>query len=83
MVRTQVQLPEEDLAALQQLAAETGVSVSELVRRAVKRELEGRGKPSRKELIERARAIIGSGRSDVSDLGKEHDRYLTEDGKGW
>lgn len=37
MVKTQVYLPEEDLAALHRMAERTGKSVAELVREAVRR----------------------------------------------
>jgi len=79
MVKTQVQLPEEDLAELRRLAAEEGVSVSELVRRGVKQVLEAKRKPSRKELWERASALAGKFRSGRTDLGRRHDDYLAED----
>ncbi len=78
MVRTQVQLTERDLTALQEMAAESGVSVSELVRRGVKCVLEGRVKPTREELIAAAMATAGIGHSGVRDLGREHDRYFAE-----
>jgi len=79
MVRTQVQLPEEDLKELRRLAAEEGVSVSELLRRGAKQVLAARGKPSRAELWERASKVIGKFRSGKTDLGRRHDDYLAED----
>ena len=78
MVKTQVQLPDEDLAELRRLAAEEGVSVSALVRRGVKRVLEERRKPSREELWERASQVIGKFRSGKSDVAQRHDDYLAE-----
>lgn len=79
MVKTQVQLPEEDLAELRRMAAEEGVSVSELVRRGVKQVLDAKGKPSREELWERASKVIGKFRSGKTDIGQRHDDYLAED----
>ena len=79
MVRTQVQLSEDDLAELRRLAAEEGVSVSALVRRGVKQVLESRGKPSREELWARAREVAGKYRSGKTDIGRRHDDYLAED----
>jgi len=78
MVRTQVQLTEEALRELRRIAAEEGVSVSELVRRGVKQVLDGHRKPSREELWERASKVIGRFRSGVSDLGERHDDYFAE-----
>jgi len=76
MVKTQVQLPEEDLASLRRLAAEEGVSVSELVRRGVKQVLDSRFRPSRDEVWDRALAAFGMFRSDASDVSVRHDDYL-------
>jgi len=79
MVKTQVQLPEEDLARLRRLAAEKGVSVSELVRRGVKQVLQSEAGPTREELWERAGKVIGKFRSGKTDIGRRHDDYLAED----
>ena len=79
MVKTQVQLQEKDLAELRRMAAEEGVSVSELVRRGVKQVLESRHRPSREELWERARAVAGKYRSGKHDIAQRHDDYLAED----
>jgi Arc/MetJ-type ribon-helix-helix transcriptional regulator len=78
MVKTQVQLPEEDLRELRRIAAEEGVSVSELVRRGVKQVLEARLKPSREELWERALRVAGKYRSGKHDVARRHDHYLAE-----
>lgn len=78
MVRTQVQLPEEQIAILRRMAAEEGVSVSELVRRGVARLLESRLKPTREELWKRARSIIGKYDSGKTDIAQRHDDYLAE-----
>lgn len=78
MVKTQVQLPEDDLAALRRLAAEQGVSVSELVRRGVKHILGSNQAPSREELWRRARAAAGKYRSGKHDVARRHDHYIAE-----
>ena len=78
MVRTQVQLSEDDLAELRRLAAEEGVSVSALVRRGVKQVLESRKKPSREELWARAMSVVGKYRSGKTDVAQRHDDYLAE-----
>ncbi len=83
MVRTQVQLPEEDLRELRRLAKEQHVSISELVRRGVRRVIEDKGKPTKRELMERALAVAGSGHSGLGDLAEHHDEYLTEAGGEW
>jgi len=79
MIKTQVQLSEEDLASLRRLAAEHGVSVSELVRRGVKQLLTShRGLPPG-EKWRQARAVAGQFRSGKRDVGRRHDEYLAED----
>ena len=79
MVKTQVQLPEADLAELRRLAAEQGVSVSELVRRGVRQVLKSETGPTREELWDRASKVIGKYHSGKTDIGRRHDDYLAED----
>jgi len=79
MVKTQIQLPEEDLKSLRRKAAEEGVSVSELVREGVRYVLEDSPKPSKDELWKRARALSGKFRSEKGDVAQRHDDYLAED----
>ncbi len=78
MVRTQIQLPERDLAELRRLAAEEGISVSELVRRGIRRVLEDKRRPGREELWDRAMKIAGKYRSGKSDVAQRHDDYLAK-----
>jgi Arc/MetJ-type ribon-helix-helix transcriptional regulator len=78
VVKTQVQFPEEDLTALRRLAAEKGVSVSELVRRGVKQLLKSEQGPTREELWERASKVVGKFHSGKPDIGQRHDDYLEE-----
>jgi hypothetical protein len=76
MVRTQIQLTEEQAREVKQLAAERGVSVANVIRDAVDRELEEKGRAAR---WERARRAIGKYRSGLGDVAEEHDKYLAED----
>jgi deoxyribose-phosphate aldolase len=78
MVRTQVQLTEEQSRTLKTLAAERGVSVAELIRQSVDNFIKTSTGVSTAERRRRAIAAIGrydSGRSDISD---HHDEYLVE-----
>jgi Arc/MetJ-type ribon-helix-helix transcriptional regulator len=79
LVRTHVRLPEDDLIRLRRLAAEKGVSVSELVRRGVKQVLQSETGPARAELWERAGKVIGKYHSGEADIGQRHDDYLPDD----
>ena len=79
MLRTQVQLTEDQLQALRRLSAETGRSIADLVREGVDLYLGSRKRVDRKEQVERALRVIGRSASGLSDVSVEHDRYLAED----
>lgn len=55
MVRTVISLDPDDKAWLDEAARREGVSMTELVRRAVRRMREQERKPSFKEILERSR----------------------------
>jgi hypothetical protein len=76
MVRTQIQLSEEQKRKLKKIAAERGVSVAELIRRGVDMILEADGRPEQGEMLRRAAAAAGRFRSSKTDIATEHDRYL-------
>lgn len=76
MVRTQIQLTEEQAKRLKRLAAAKGVSIAALIREAVDRQLLVSSDNAK---WERALAVVGAFHSGKSDIGKEHDRYLAED----
>ena len=78
MVRTQIQLTEEQSKALKRLAAEQGTSVAELIRRSVDRYLRTTEGVSAEERRRRAIAAAGKYRSGRPDVAVEHDRYLAE-----
>ena len=79
MVRTQIQLEERQAALLKEMAAERDLSVAELIRRSIDSYLVAMPpKASREEQKERAIRAAGRFRSGVTDLGKNHDRYLGE-----
>ena len=78
MVRTQIQLTDEQSRRLKVRAAEERVSVAELVRRAVDRSLTEQPTADPVELRERALAASGRFRSCTSDVSVRHDDYLAE-----
>jgi len=79
MVRTQVQLTEEQASALKVMAAERGVSMAQLIRETVDRLLRESRAPGYEERARRAMAFAGRFRSGLTDLGARHDYYLYED----
>lgn len=79
MVRTQIQLREEQARKLRALAREQGVSLAEVIRRCLDDSLADSA-GDRSQLYARASRLIG-GFKDVrgkSDLAMEHDRYLEQ-----
>lgn len=75
MVRTQIQLNEEQARALKEMAAKKGVSMAELIRRAVERILE---EDEEAEKWRRALSVLGRFSDDASDVSTNHDKYLDE-----
>ena len=81
MIRTIVQLTEEQHRVLKELAAEYHVSMSEMVRRSV--DMLSQNKPkvrSREEIRQRAMAWVGIARDrdGATDLSINHEKYLEE-----
>jgi hypothetical protein len=79
MVRTQVQLTEDEAKALRRLAAEGSTSMAALVRVAVDELLARRRGVPEAEVRRRAIAAAGRFRSTHSDLSERHDDYLAAD----
>jgi predicted DNA-binding protein len=75
MIRTQIQLTEQQAERLHEIARREGVSVAELIRRAVDT-LEATGTRSEKHL--RAVGAVGRFRSGDKTLARQHDRALAE-----
>jgi hypothetical protein len=81
MIRTIVQLTEEQHRVLKELAAEYNVSVSEMVRRSVDALAQNKPKArSREEIRGRAMAWVGIARDrdGATDISINHDKYLEE-----
>ncbi|MGH9363573.1 MAG: ribbon-helix-helix protein, CopG family [Thermoanaerobaculia bacterium] len=78
MVRTQVQLTEEQAETLRELAENEGASMAELVRQAVDGLIRQRGEIGREERKRRALTAVGRFSSGLGDIAREHDRYLAE-----
>jgi hypothetical protein len=79
MVRTQIQLTEEQYRHLKKRAAAEGVSMAELIRNGVERFLSTPGGLTDDELRAGARELMGKFRSGKNDVAKRHDEYLAED----
>lgn len=78
MVRTQIQLTEEQVKRLREMALENRESVASLIRQAVDKFLLS-GRRERSELFRIAEAVVGKYKSDKNDISVKHDRYLDKD----
>lgn len=84
MVRTQVQLTEEQLEKLRRISAENGKSVAELVRLGVELYLSAQQKPDIRVLRERARLAAGRFSSGAPcNVSENVDEYLDEAFRDW
>ena len=77
MLRTQIQLTEEQHRLLRAAARREGISVAEVVRRCVVQFFRDE-RPSRKVLYDRAAALVGTFEDPegATDLSERHDAYL-------
>ena len=77
MLRTQIQIEEEQIKWLRNRAKERGVSVSQLIREGVEfyRKHEDRLPEEKKK---KALAAIGRYASGASDISEKHDEYLAK-----
>ena len=78
MIRTQIQLTEEQARALKAQARLEDRSMAELVRECVAEYLARQSTPDVRELARRARGLKGRFRSGTPDLAEAHDRHLDD-----
>jgi Arc/MetJ-type ribon-helix-helix transcriptional regulator len=78
MIRTQIQLPEEQVAMLKEIAAAENKSMAEIIRQSVDLLAKARTGGGEKQRRRRAMAAAGQFRSGVKDLAASHDSYLAE-----
>jgi hypothetical protein len=81
MIRTIVQLTEEQHRTLKEMAAEYNVSISEMVRQGVDLFVQQKASGiSREERIQRALSVSGVARDlyGATDVSVNHDHYLVE-----
>jgi predicted DNA-binding protein len=78
MVRTQIQLTEEQAERLKAASARRGVSMAELIRQGVECILSRTAERSPEEVYLRAARAAGKLRSGRHDVSVRHDEYLSE-----
>jgi len=78
MVRTQIQITERQAQKLHTVASRQGISIAEVIRRAIDAALAHEVIPDQEEIRRRARAAVGKFADTATDVSVQHDRYLTE-----
>ena len=78
MVRTQIQLTNEQYQSLKRMAQVEGIPMAELVRRGVDKILKSSVAISEEELRQSALEIAGRFHSGKKDISERHDDYLAE-----
>jgi hypothetical protein len=78
MVRTQIQLTEDQAKALKKIAQSRHLSVAELIRKAVDTVIKSSTVINVEERHKRAMELVGKFGSGKRDVSKKHDLYLRE-----
>jgi len=78
MIRTQIQLTEEQAARLKEMAHNRIESVSALIREALDTFLAGNAS-DRNALFRHALTVVGKYKAVADDISLDHDSYLEED----
>ena len=78
MVRTQIQITEEQAKAIKRIALARHVSVAELIRRAVDIMVKSSPLADPEEKLKRAIDVVGKFRSGKSEIARRHDEYLAD-----
>ena len=78
MVRTQIQLTEEQASRLKEMAHASNESIAAIIRKALDEFLLKQQPPNRRALYRQALRAVGKYKAGVHDVSIEHDRYLEE-----
>ncbi len=78
MVRTQIQLTEEQVKALKKIALSRHLSIAEIIRQSVDTVIRTNTVVDIEERRKRAIDIVGRFSSGKRDISRKHDRYLVE-----
>lgn len=78
MIRTQIQLTEEQASRLKQIASEKRLSIAKLIRQAIDALIKTSAAADAEEKMKRALAAAGAFRSGRADLSARHDDHLAE-----
>jgi hypothetical protein len=77
-MQAEVRLTDEQVHRLNELAAEEGVSIDEIIQRSIDAFIHAQTHNISDELRRRALAVVGKYASDSPDAGRAHDQYLAD-----
>ena len=80
MVRTQIQLTDEQASLLKEMAHESNESIAGIIRKALDQFLL-KQRPNRRTLYRQALGSVGKYKAGAHDISIQHDRYLEEEYK--
>ena len=78
MIRTQIQLTEEQASALRAMSSTRHMPMAELIRIGIDNFLRREAGSSREAIVARAKNAAGRFTSGTSDVSTEHDKYLAD-----
>jgi hypothetical protein len=78
MVRTQIQLPESQVAVLKKIAASQNSSMAEIIRQSIDFFVKSNHSDKTVQQRHRAMAVAGKFRSGIRDLASAHDAYFAK-----
>ena len=78
MVRTQIQLTEDQAKKVKKIAAHRGVPMAEVIRDAIDGVIRSEARTVLEDRRKQALDIVGKFRSGKRDVSKRHDAYLAE-----
>ena len=78
MVKTQIQLTEEQYEVLKRISQTNNISLSEIIRRSIDYNLNYTLSIKNEDKIDRAKKVAGQYGSGRKDLSEKHDEYLAE-----
>jgi len=78
MVRTQIQITEQQAILVKQAASDANVSMADIIRRGVDIYLRSRATVTNESRVRRALAASGRFHSGIRDVSAQHDIHLAE-----
>jgi predicted DNA-binding protein len=78
MQQLTIRMPEEYMAGIKKIAALTGLKKSDITRMAIKKYIEDYTTDKEMNHYGRAKDLIGVVASGISDLGRNHRKYLIQ-----